>query len=293
MSPVETRAPGRRKVGAALHEEALRLSRMGVTEAVSKVTWVLSDLLKCPHLELSLHARAWLSADQEEALEAAIDRLSRHEPVQYVAGSTHFMGCDIVVDRRVLIPRPETELLVEHALRGLGARRSATWYGADIGTGSGCVAIAMARACPAARLVAIDISEKALEVAAVNVARSGVASQIELQQQDLLAGIAENSLDLVVSNPPYVASSDYDSLPPELRYEPWSALDGGEGGLGTIRRLVPQAAVALRGGGLFVLEIGEKQGDDVCRLLRIAGFSRISLHADFAGKDRIVESTRQ
>jgi release factor glutamine methyltransferase len=197
-----------------------------------------------------------------------------------------FYGLEFTVTPDVLIPRPETETLVEQAL----ARRPRTVV--DVGTGSGCVAVALAVHLPHAWVWATDLSRAALRVAATNARRHGVADRILFIQADLLLPL-RGPVDLVVSNPPYVAEEEWPALPPSVReYEPRQALDGGPGGLQVIRRLLEDAPRLLRPGGTLLVEIGADQGSRVTAMVCtcIPG-ARARIHTDLAGRDRVLEVT--
>lgn len=227
-----------------------------------------------------------------------IERRVRHEPVAYIIGNKEFYGLDFYVDQRVLIPRPETELLVERAIE-LASRIRGRNHGpvvnpprltlADVGTGSGAVAISLAVNLPQAVVYATDASAEALEVAAINCRRHGVESRVNLLRGDLLNPLPM-PVALIAANLPYVNERELTELQPEIRcYEPLSALDGGPDGLGHIRRLLTQVEGYLEPGGAILLEIGATQGEAVLDLARYhfpkAG---IEVSQDYAGLDRIV-----
>lgn len=206
-----------------------------------------------------------LTAEEEAAFWSLHQRRLHGEPIPYITGHKEFFGLDFCVDRRVLIPRPETELLVEKALelvKGHPGPRIA-----DVGTGSGAIAIALARNLPQARLYAIDISREALEVATLNCQRHGVSSQVQLLQGDLLEPLPE-AVDVIVANLPYVGVAEFKMLDPQLEKEPRLALAGGGDGLDMIRRLLAQAPGRLRGGGGLLVEIGLGQREALARVVR-------------------------
>ena len=239
------------------------LAGAGLDEARVRAEWLVAHAIGCRRLELPLRGADAVTPEAGQFIQSALARLLQHEPLQYILGTADFMGHVLRVDRRVLIPRPETEQLVELVLADRAIRAVERLRLADVGTGSGCVAIALAAALPGAGVVATDISREVLELARDNAARVGVGGRIEFREADLLEGVAADSLDAVVSNPPYVTTDEWRELEPGVRlFEPRRALDGGPDGLDVIRRLVADARRALRaGGGLFV-EIGERQGDE-------------------------------
>ncbi len=235
-------------------------------------------------------SRTWLLAHPEHPLDpnqltdyqTAIALRASGYPLPYLTGHVEFYGLDFEVTPDVLIPRPETETLVELAL----ARRPATVI--DVGTGSGCIAIALAVHLPQAIVYATDISRAALAVARRNAARHRVADRVHLLAGDLLAPCA-GPVDLVVSNPPYVAEGEFAALPHSVReHEPRLALDGGPDGLAVIRRLLAQAPAVLRPGGTLLIEIGANQGAAVAQLAR-RHFESVRIHPDLAGHDRVLE----
>lgn len=215
--------------------------------------------------------------------DALIARRAAREPFAYIVGHQEFWGLAFAVTPAVLIPRPETELLVQIALELLpedGARTVDAVDVCDVGTGSGCIAVAVARERPRARVVAVDASESALEVARANAARHGVADRIEFRHADLLSG--DGRVDIIVSNPPYVAERDRPTIQAEVgRYEPAGALFAGEDGLDVIRRLVADAPRRMTGGGHLVFEFGFGQADEVARLIsRTDGLTMVGLRRD-------------
>jgi release factor glutamine methyltransferase len=234
--------------------------------------------------------------------EALVRRRERREPTGYIVGHREFWNLDIEVRPGVLVPRPETECLVEEALSRLapeGAGRGgppmpsdaippARVRIADVGTGSGCVAVAIARWLPSATVVAIDRSDQALAVARLNAARHDVSGRVRFLNADLLAGVA-GPFDAVVSNPPYVPAPDVAGLQPEVRdHEPLQALSGGDDGLAVIRRLVPDAAAVLRPGGWLLFEFGFGQADGVRAIIALESrLELVGIREDLAGIPRI------
>lgn len=239
--------------------------------------------------------RAWLLAywhdelvpDCSEAYRALIDRRLAGEPIQYILGVTEFYGLPIRVNPAVLIPRPETEHLVEEALKR--AANFAHPRVVDIGTGSGCIAVALARHLPQAAITAIDISANALALARENANLNAVSDRIRFLEGDLMTPVAGETFDIIVSNPPYVPATDLPTLPVEVRdHEPALALFAGDDGLDIYRRLIPAAHAALVPGGWLVLEIGYGQSTDVTALLAAAGFQSIEVHPDLQGIPRVI-----
>ncbi|NJN66605.1 MAG: peptide chain release factor N(5)-glutamine methyltransferase [Chloroflexaceae bacterium] len=243
--------------------------------------------------------RTVLAPAQAESFAHLVARRANLEPVAYLVGHREFYGLEMVVDPRVLVPRPETELLVDLALAAIAAMPpSPPLLVADIGTGSGAIAIALAVHAPSCHLYATDISADALEVAALNAARHQVAHRVTLLQGDLLAPFSDPHsgspgplFDIIVSNPPYTILDEIDAG--VARHEPSLALDGGPDGLHLYRRLIPQALRSLRPGGCLLLEIGATQAEAVVMLARAAFSSPFPscacrVHRDLAGRDRVV-----
>lgn len=289
---MEPHGPGesasRLSVLEVLKASAGYLEGKGLEQPRYTAEHLLARALACKRLDLYLRFDAVPGPAQLDRVRAGLRRCAAGEPLQYVLGDVEFMGHTIKVDRRVLIPRPETEEVVAHAIRaaaGLGPRLAV----ADVGTGSGCVAVSLAAALPGAFVAASDIDAGALEVAAANVAASGMGGRIGLRRDDLLGAVAPGLLDLVVANLPYIPSAECDRLDPSVRsYEPRIALDGGEDGLELIGRLAGQARRALRPGGVLVLEIGHNQGEAAAAAIAAAGFAAIGVEPDMAGRQRIV-----
>ncbi len=223
----------------------------------------------------------------EDRFEALVARRGRREPVARIVGRREFWGLDFEVTPAVLVPRPESELLVETALARLGDRNAA-WAVADVGTGSGCLSVALARELPRARVVATDISPDALAVARRNAERHGVAERVAFRRADLLDGLT-GPFDLIVSNPPYVPDAVIDTLAPEVRWhEPAAALRGGPDGLDTVRRLAAAAADRLGPGGWLIVEVGAGQSGDAAGIARRAGMRVADVRADLQGIPRAV-----
>jgi release factor glutamine methyltransferase len=223
-----------------------------------------------------------------ESLQRLVLRRMTHEPVAYITGVREFYGREFMVTRAVLIPRPETEGVIEAVPPGLLAENaSGSFVALDIGTGSGCLAITLALEHPAARVIATDLSRDALAIAAENAERLG-ADRVEFVETSLIpAGLPP--LDLIVTNPPYVPERDRESLSPDVRdFEPALALFAGEDGLEVIRALLPQARAALKPGGALVMEIGAGQADAVTALVAEAGLQLVTVRPDLQGIPRIV-----
>jgi release factor glutamine methyltransferase len=245
-----------------------------------------------------IRSRAWLlvhaddpaESDIQSVFELLIARRLAGEPIQYILGETEFFGLPFTVTPDVLIPRPETEHLVEEVIRlAQNFSRHASLEIADIGTGSGAIAVATAHALQQARITAIDISQSALAVVKRNAERNGVADRIEFLQGDLLEPAADRKFSIIASNPPYVPLKDRDSLAAEVRlHEPHTALFAGEDGLEVYRRLIPEARQHLHAGGWLVMEIGHGQREAIERLLHSHDYTGVHFVADYQQIPRVV-----
>lgn len=226
------------------------------------------------------------------ALEALLERRERREPISLILGRREFWGLEFRVTRDVLTPRPETELVVEEAVAcaahfPAGASPSI----ADVGTGSGCLAVALAIELPAAHFVATDVSETALSVARENAARHGVAHRVRFEHTSLIGSAKD--LPLVVSNPPYVPTGDLAALPPEVRvFEPVSALDGGADGLDVVRALLAAASESLLPNGWLVFEFGDGEEPGVRAAIAASALELVRIRTDFQGIPRVAVARR-
>lgn len=250
---------------------------------------LLATLLDWNRAQLLAHLDAPLPETIATTFRAWVLRRAAGEPLPYITGRIEFCALEFAVTPAVLIPRPETEMLVELALEHASETPGATRTIADVGTGSGCIAITLASRLPQARCYAIDLSSAALEVARQNAARHGVLERLHFLEGDLLTPLPE-PVDIIVSNPPYIAESEWDSLPLSVRQEPALALLAGSDGLDVVRRLLAQAPAKLKPGGSILVEIGERQGAAVLALARQA-FARAecTIRTDLAGRDRVLQ----
>lgn len=270
-----------RTVLEALHRGTAFLDRKAVPEARLEAEVLLAFALGKPRIHLYTGFDQPLVAAEIDAYRRLLTRRAAGEPTAYLTGEKEFWSMSFLVDARVLIPRPDTERLVEAAAQR-GGRRVL-----EIGTGSGAVALALARELPDARIVATDLSADALEVARANAHRHGLAERVRFAQGDLFAPVAGERFDLVVSNPPYVPHLDIPRLQPEIAYhEPRIALDGGPDGLAILRRLVAEAPAHLEPGGWLLSEMGDGQAPAVVALAEAAGFEAIEVLRDLAGRPR-------
>jgi release factor glutamine methyltransferase len=266
------------------------LGKRGVGSPRLQVELLLAHVLKMPRMNLYLNFERALSAPELETLRELVRRRGQREPLQYIVGSVSFCGLELAVSRDVLVPRPETELLAERAwnfLRQLPANGSPRAL--DLGTGSGCLAIALATHAPHARVDATDLSGDALSTARQNAARRQVAERIDFHQGDGFAALRPDSrFDLIVSNPPYIATAEIATLEPEVRdYEPRVALDGGPDGLDFYRRIAAEGGAFLRAGGQAMLELNDNGAQRVGKIFEHEGWKVEALEPDYNQFQRI------
>jgi release factor glutamine methyltransferase len=268
---------------------------------------LLMFTLSCDRAYLFAHPERELTVEELSRYDAALAKRARGVPTQYITGHQEFWGMDFIVTPAVLIPRPETEHVIEAVLerRAYGFRLPASGVGpqtsdlelqtsghiriADVGTGSGCIALALAKEFPDAEIHATDISAAALEIGRANAARLQLASRVQFHQGDLLAGFEDESFDFIVSNPPYVGEVEEDQVQFEVRkFEPRNAVFGGASGTEIIARLIPQARAALLPGGWLIMEISGTVAERVQRLL--AGWDEVRIIPDLQSVPRVAQA---
>lgn len=264
------------------------LAAKGIENARREAEWLLCAATGLDRVGLYLNFEKPLNEAELATYRAMVARRARREPLQHILGTQEFFGLEFEVSPDVLIPRHDTETLIEEALARKPDARSIL----DIGTGSGCIAVALAGQLPGAAVTAIDISEAALVVARRNADNNGV--NIEFLHGSLFAPFAGRSFDLIVSNPPYIPSADIEGLEPEVRDgEPRGALDGGADGLDIYRTLIPAAALYLNPGGWLLVELGAGQAPAVARMFRECGcYAEPVIAADPAGIERVVGAVK-
>jgi release factor glutamine methyltransferase len=282
---------------AALQLGAARLFAAGIDSATLDAEVLLRHVLELAQGELYLRLQDRLGSRDQEQFQGLLARRGAREPLAYITGNKEFWSLDFIVTPAVLIPRPETELLVELALacaRELPSNQRVKIL--DIGTGSGVIAVSLAKHLPESAVWAVDISAAALGVARANAKRHNVEGRIRFLQGDLFDGVdeADAKFDLILSNPPYIRSAELPGLAPEIRdWEPWAALDGGADGLDCYRKIVGAAPTCLTEGGRLVLEIGSDLTEAVADLFARAGcYGPASVHRDCAGRDRAVGAVK-
>ena len=283
-------------IGDLARQGARMLLRAGIEQAGRETGWLLEHALRRTQLDLRANDAQLVEGEGLRRAEALLSRRANREPLQYLLGTQEFCGMEFEVDHSVLIPRPETELLVEAAVRCADRRPGAGRRPviADVGTGSGCIAVSLARRLPLAVLYATDRSAEALRVARRNAERHGVAGQVTFLEGDLLAPLRARGLsvqaDLVISNPPYITEREWEALQPEVRlFEPRLALAGGEDGLAVYRRLVREAAERLNTAGWLLMEVGQGQAESVRALVaETKRYGAMDVRLDQAGIERVL-----
>jgi release factor glutamine methyltransferase len=263
------------------------LARKGVETPRLQAELLLAHVLACPRLKLYLNFERALAAAELDSIRELVRRRGNREPLQYLASSTSFCGIELKVTPAVLIPRPETEVLAERAWTFLAERGTGPAKALDFGTGSGCLAIAVATHCPGVQVTAMDASAEALAVAAENAAQHGVAERVRFLHAETLAAVPGQPFHLVVANPPYIPSGQLAALEPEVRdHEPRLALDGGPDGLDVIRHLATHAAALMHPEGRVMLEFGDGQAAAAGALFEAEGWRVEEIVNDLAGRPR-------
>jgi release factor glutamine methyltransferase len=279
----------------ALASAVSRLAAANVPSPRMNAELLLMFTLECDRAYLHAHPERELTAGEQERFEQALAQRAKGVPAQYITGHQEFWGMDFIVTPAVLIPRPETEHVIETVMQlepaGGGARPTRTLRIVDAGTGSGCIALALAKELPQAEIHATDVSTVALEIARANAARHRLEGRVRFHENDLLEGLEGGAFDLVVSNPPYVGESEEDQVEMEVRkFEPREAVFAGPTGLEIVERLVPQARRALKPGGWLVMEISGTIADGVRRLLE--DWDEVRITNDLQGIPRVASARK-
>ena len=259
---------------------------------------LFTEIFKCDRLSLYLNSESLIDKDKSALVSTVLQRRISGEPIQYILGKSEFMGLEFKVAPGVLIPRPETEILVEAVLKfsrqpGFFGRRLEIM---DIGTGSGNIAVSLARLSQDLNITAIDISKEAIEIAKYNAMSNNLANRINFIQSDLFSSCEPmaGGYDIIVSNPPYIPTQELKDLQPEIRYEPVIALDGGKEGLDYYRKLSGRAPYFLREGGLLITEIGYNQKDAVVDIFQNdKNFRVLEVIPDYNNIDRVVVAEKR
>lgn len=276
--------PNRPVIGALLREAACGLKNRARDAARLEAELLLAFVLGEDRPGLYRRMDEAISPQAREAFGGLLERRIHGEPLAYLTGEREFMGLKFTVSPAVLVPRPETELLVEMAISIL--EKHAFPFVLDVGTGSGAIAVSLAVALPQARVTAVDISEAALAIAGTNARRHGVSGRIIFKRNDLITGI-EDQFDMIAANLPYISTNELDRLPDDVRFEPLLALDGGRDGLDLYRRLVPQAERLLKPGGFLLAELGSEQEQEILALTKAPNW-QARVDKDWAGWARLL-----
>ncbi|MDO8545141.1 MAG: peptide chain release factor N(5)-glutamine methyltransferase [Opitutaceae bacterium] len=247
---------------------------------------LIGHALGLKRMQLYLQFERPLAEPELEKIRPLVRRRAQHEPVQYIVGETEFCGLKLKVDRRALIPRPETEQLVEHVVAACSVPPARIL---DLGTGTGAIALALARAFPSAMVTASDVSEDALVLARENAAATGLAERVTFVCSNWFAAVPAGPFEVVVSNPPYLSAGETAAAPAEVRaFEPATALTAGEDGLTALRHIIGESPRFLAAGGMLALETGIAHHEELIRSATAAGFSRAESLRDLTGRDRFV-----
>jgi release factor glutamine methyltransferase len=274
----------------AIQKSTEFLAKKGVESPRLQTELLLAHLLKMPRMKLYLNFDRVLLPVETDSLRELIKRRGQREPLQHIVGSTSFCGCEIAVSRHALIPRPETELLAELGWKFLVTRHSPLVTALDFGTGTGCIAIALAAKCPNAKITAVDVSAEALALAKQNALQNQVAERIEFLLGDGFAALkGKPQFDLLISNPPYIASAEIETLDPEVKdFDPRGALDGGADGLDFYRRLAAEAKSFLKPDGKIMLEFGDGQADAIKTIFENEKWIVEAVQDDYSQRARIL-----
>jgi len=277
----------------AIQKSADFLGKKGVESARLNAELLLAHVLRLPRMKLYLNFDRALTAPETDALRELVRRRGLREPLQHITGTTSFCGHEIAVNRAALVPRPETELLAElgwQFLNELQTPNSQLKTALDFGTGTGCIAIAIATKCPAVKITALDISAEALALAQQNAVQNQVAERIEFLHGDGFAALGgPRTFALIISNPPYIASAEIATLEPEVRdFDPRAALDGGADGLDFYRRLAAEAKNFLAADGKIMLEFGDGQADAIKKLFESEKWIVEAVREDYSHRARIL-----
>ncbi len=269
------------------------LSRNKVPDSRVACELLAARLFKCGRLELYRYADSVPEARRVDALRRGLQRVAKGEPVQYVIGQWDFRKLTLKVDRRALIPRPETELLVDLVLKSEQVKQAEKPLMVDVGTGTGCIILSLASEMRDGVFVGLDISPEALLLAKENAAFTGLEGRVLFAESDGCGEFDPASVDVLVSNPPYIPSHVVDGLEPHIRdHEPRLALDGGPDGLNIYRALLLDAVMVLKPGGGVFFEIGDEQGAAIREILEEYGFAKVEIIKDYSGKDRFAVGTQ-
>ena len=275
-------------ISQLLSESTKRLRENKILSPRLDVEILLAHELNVDRTYLLINSENKINESTVSNFEELVNRRLEGEPIAYITGHQEFMGLDFRVNHHVLIPRPDTEILVEYVINIVKSNNDRVTL-LDIGTGSGAIALSIGKYCPNSTLTLLDISEEALNVARENSNILGIADQADYLLSDCFNELKKQKYDIIVSNPPYIPTLDIEGLQTEVRvFEPRGALDGGIDGLLFYKRIVEGAKKYLKGDGLIALEIGYNQGQDVMNLLKENGYCEIKIMKDYGNHDRVV-----
>jgi release factor glutamine methyltransferase len=274
----------------AIQKSSEFLGKKNIESPRLQTELLLAHLLKMPRMNLYLNFDRALSPTETDALREMIKLRGQHEPLQHIVGSTSFCGFQICVNRNALVPRPETELLAESGWQFLSTINHQPSTALDFGTGTGCIAIALAAKCPNAKIVALDISADAIALAKENATRNNFTERIEFLQGDGFVALPKNSqFDLIISNPPYIPTAEIETLEPEVKFfDPRRALDGGADGLDFYRTLAAESKPFLKSNGKIMLEFGDGQAKAVRKIFEDEKWIVEAVKEDYSQRERIL-----
>jgi release factor glutamine methyltransferase len=279
-------------IGSAVKEVTAELTSRNVAEPVREGSLLVCLSIRKDKAFLIAHPEYELTADEKSLLADYVRRRANREPYQYISGRQEFYNLEFEVTPAVLIPRPETEILVERAILSLSKRETPSLC--EVGVGSGCISVSILYNNKNAHAVAVDISDRALEVAGRNAAKHQVTDRVHLFNSDVYSAVEQRDFDLIVSNPPYIPALDFKSLQPEVRdFEPYSSLSDGQNGLSIIEKIIFGAPHLLKPDGEILIEIGFDQSTRVEKMFDTKQWARVDLLPDLQGIPRIVHATHR
>jgi release factor glutamine methyltransferase len=276
-------------IAQTLREASVQLAESGIEDPPRQAASLLALALQKDRAFLIAHPEYELTTEEESLFKGYLERRRKREPLQYIRGTQEFYGLDFEISPGVLIPRPETELLVENAIEILQAYGASTFC--EVGVGSGCIFVSILHEVGPALATGLDISSKALRVAGINAKKHNVAARAELKISDVFDGLGAEKFDLIVSNPPYIPEAEFDVLQPEVRdFEPAGALTDGGTGLSVIERIVSDAPKFLKSGGFLLMEIGFGQAVTVVELFDTRIWGGVEILPDLQAIPRVVKA---
>ena len=276
-------------IAQILREASVRLAAAGIEDAPRQASSLLALALQKDRTFLIAHPEYELTQEEHSRFNSYLERRAGREPLQYIRGTQEFFGLDFDVSPGVLIPRPETEMLVENAIEILRTREAATIC--EVGVGSGCIFVSILHEIKTASATGLDISDEALRVAGVNAKKHNVAARSRLQISDVFDALGDERFDLIVSNPPYIPKAEFDALQPEVRdFEPASALTDGGTGLSVIQKIVRESPKFMRPGGFLLMEIGFGQAEQVAAMFDRDVWQAAEILPDLQSIPRVVRA---